>query len=187
MPPDDKKQTIFDILRFALITLVIVIPVRAYVAQPFIVSGVSMVPTFENGEYLIIDEASYHFRDPKRGEVIVFRYPKDPSKFYIKRVIGLPGETVTVAPSGISISDTNGKNLTLVEPYLPEDLVYNNETITLKEKEYFVMGDNRNASSDSRIWGPVTDKFIKGRVGLRLFPVQTAEILPGDFSTTNQK
>ncbi|OHA58529.1 MAG: signal peptidase I [Candidatus Vogelbacteria bacterium RIFOXYD1_FULL_44_32] len=186
MPLDDPKQTIFDVLRFALITLVIVIPVRAYVAQPFIVSGVSMVPTFENGEYLIIDEMSYHFREPERGEVVVFRYPKDPSKFYIKRVIGLPGETITISPTAINIKTTANQDITLTEPYLGADISYTAETISLGADEYFVLGDNRNASSDSRIWGPVADKFIKGRVGLRLFPLKTASILPGDFSSSNQ-
>ncbi|MDQ5957920.1 MAG: signal peptidase [Patescibacteria group bacterium] len=187
MPSDDKKQTIFDILRFALITLIIVIPVRAYVAQPFIVSGVSMVPTFENGEYLIIDEMSYHFRSPKRGEVVVFRYPKDPSKFYIKRVIGLPGESLNISSAGINIQSADGKNIKLDEPYIADGTIYSYETVTLGENEYFVMGDNRNSSSDSRIWGPVADKLIKGRVGLRLFPIKTAEVLPGDFSTNNNQ
>ena len=179
--PDDKKQTIFDIARFALITLIIVIPVRAYVAQPFIVSGVSMDPTFENGEYLIIDEFSYHFRAPARGEVVVFRYPKDPSKFFIKRVIGLPGETINLSAGAISITTPGGQTMLLDEPYLPEPVSYNPETIVLGDTEYFVLGDNRNMSLDSRVWGPVGDNYIKGRVGVRLFPLSAVDVLPGDY------
>ncbi len=187
MPPDNK-QTVFDIVRFALITLIIVVPIRAYVAQPFIVSGVSMDPTFENGEYLIIDEFSYHFRTPERGEVVVFRYPKDPSKFFIKRVIGLPGETINISPNSITISTKSGGSETLDEPYLSDNISYLPTTITLSDQEYFVMGDNRNQSLDSRSWGPVTDDHIKGRVGIRLFPITEADILPGDYrDSLNQK
>src|SRR3989344_361805 len=91
-----QKSGWWEIVRFVLVTLIIVVPIRTYVAQPFIVSGLSMVPSFDDGEYLIIDELSYLFRPPERGEVIVFRYPQDPSKFFIKRVINLPGETVTI-------------------------------------------------------------------------------------------
>ncbi|MEK7136358.1 MAG: signal peptidase I [Patescibacteria group bacterium] len=180
--PENNKQTVFDIIRFALITLIIVIPVRAYVAQPFIVSGVSMDPTFENGEYLIVDEFSYHFRTPERGEVIVFRYPKDPSKFFIKRVIGLPGETVEIENDHVSVVGTNNVDVVLDEPYLTVPPLYVPKSIKLGATEYFVMGDNRSMSLDSRSWGPVTIQHIKGRVGVRLFPITEAEILPGDYS-----
>lgn len=139
-----------------------------------------MVPTFENGEYLIIDELSYHFESPVRGEVVVFKYPKDPSKFFIKRVIGLPGETVSIDGNKISIT-SNNETTELDEPYI-ENESSGNLTVELGEDEYFVMGDNRPASSDSRSWGPVEEDLIKGRVLLRLLPVARASVKPGDFS-----
>ncbi len=176
----EKKESIWDLIRFTIITLIIVIPLRTYVAQPFIVSGDSMYPTFEDGQYLIIDELSYHFRTPARGEVVIFRYPKDPSKFFIKRVIGLPGETVNISRGTVSITK-DGKTTTLKEPYINAE-GYETQTNTLKDDEYFVMGDNRPLSLDSRSWGPVQEEKIKGRVLVRLLPVAQANVLPGFYS-----
>src|SRR3989344_5716676 len=101
MPVAYKKKVgfwanVWDLLKFAALATIIVLPIRAYVAQPFVVSGRSMVPTFQNGQYLIVDEISYRFHSPQRGDVIIFKYPKDPTKYFIKRVIGLPGETVEI-------------------------------------------------------------------------------------------
>jgi signal peptidase I len=145
------KNTIWEILKFALIVVVIVVPVRFWIAQPFIVSGSSMEPTFSNGDYLIIDELSYDFRQPRKGDVIVFRFPRDPSKFFIKRIAGLPGEEVVI----------------------------NGQEWQLGENEYFVLGDNRRLSSDSRVWGPLEKKLITGRALLRLWPPQKLDYLPG--------
>ncbi len=175
---DATKQSLWEIIKFAIITIAIVIPVRAYVAQPFIVSGSSMVPTFENGEYLIIDEFSYLLRGPNRGEVVVFRYPKDPAKFFIKRVIGLPGETLKLTPGGVIIIKDNGEEVKIDESYVVRQSLPN-QTIKLGVKEYFVMGDNRPESLDSRVWGPVTENLIKGRVLLRLLPPSKISLLPG--------
>ncbi|OHA59904.1 MAG: signal peptidase I [Candidatus Vogelbacteria bacterium RIFOXYD1_FULL_46_19] len=180
----DSKQTVADIVRFALITLIIVVPIRAYVAQPFIVSGVSMDPTYHDGEYLIIDELSYHFRSPKRGEVVVFRYPKDPSKYFIKRVVGLPGETISFAREAITIKKGE-QSWTIKEPYLTDGISYQAEVIELGPEEYLVLGDNRNLSLDSRSWGPVQEKLIKGRVLVRLLPLSEIQLLPGDFSNAD--
>ncbi|MBP9856239.1 MAG: signal peptidase I [Candidatus Pacebacteria bacterium] len=175
---EETKQAIWEMIKFAVITVAIVVPVRAYVAQPFIVSGSSMVPTFHNGEYLVIDEFSYHLRGPSRGEVVVFRYPKDPSKFFIKRVIGLPGETLNLSPLGITIVKENKEEVKIDEPYITnQSLPY--QSIKLKNDEYFVMGDNRPASLDSRVWGPVEEDLIKGRVFLRLLPISEIGLLPG--------
>lgn len=178
MPPENKSSSVWDIVKFALITLVIVLPIRAYIAQPFIVSGASMDPTFKDGDYLIIDEASYLFRSPKRGEVIVLRYPKDPSKFFIKRVIGLPNETISVIGGSVTITKTDGTQETLKEDYAKE-FFGANTVKKLGADEYFVMGDNRPVSLDSRIWGPVPEKLIKGRALLRLLPPSKADFLPG--------
>ena len=178
----NTTSSLGEIVRFALITLIIVIPIRAYVAQPFIVSGTSMVPTFENGEYLIIDELSYHFRSPVRGEVVVFRFPEDPSKFFIKRVIGLPGETVITKDRSVSLLK-DGETISLDESYIKESLPYPSIRMELSDDEYFVLGDNRDVSSDSRIWGPVEDHLIKGRVLLRLLPIGHFGFRPGDASS----
>ena len=140
-----------------------------------------MVPTFENSEYLIVDEISYRLGNPARGDVTIFRYPNDPTKFYIKRIIGLPGETVKINQGVVTIlNKENPEGLTLEEPYI-KDKGGSNKELVLKEKEYFVMGDNRGASSDSRSWGPVHRKFLIGRAFLRLFPVTRVGMLPGNY------
>lgn len=177
---DNQKQTIFDIVKFALLTLIIVIPIRTYIAQPFIVSGLSMFPTYEDGEYLIIDELSYYLRSPERGEVVVFRYPNDPSKFFIKRLIGKPGETITLSGNKVTIKDAGGTTSTLTEDYINKDIFYDYQKIILDDGEYFVMGDNRQFSLDSRSWGAVDEDLIKGRVLVRLLPLSRIALLPGD-------
>jgi signal peptidase I len=170
-----------EIINIALIAILIVLPIRLFIAQPFIVSGSSMKPTFHNGDYLVVDQLTYHFEDPKRNDVIVFHYPNDPSKFFIKRVIGLPGETLTKRGSTITVfNDDNPKGFTLDQSYLTEQ-TEDNFTITLKDDEYFVMGDNRDASSDSRVWGPLPAHFIVGHVLVRLLPLSNASILPGRY------
>ncbi len=182
--PQKKKESFWDILRFAIIALLIVIPVRTFVAQPFIVSGSSMVPTFIDGEYLIVDEISYRVSEPVRGDVIVFKYPKDETKYFIKRIIGLPGETVHVAADGI-VTITNEDHpdgFELNEPYIKGNVPKQSETrSTLGADEYFVMGDNRPASSDSRSWGTLPEDHIVGKTFLRLFPFSNASITPGIY------
>lgn len=174
---------IWETIRFILIALIIIAPIRLYIAQPFIVSGASMDPTFATGEYLIVDELTYHFNEPKRGDVIIFKYPRDPQKYFIKRLIGLPGETVVVDQGGkVTIKDAQNKvKLTLNEPYVKLTRADSVER-TLKEGEYFMMGDNRAASFDSRVWGPITHDDIIGRAFVRLFPFTTIEYLPGVFN-----
>jgi len=175
-----------EIIKFSLIALVIVLPIRFFVAQPFIVSGASMEPTFDSGEYLIVDELSYRFEPPKRGQVIIFRYPKDESKFFIKRVIGLPKETVEMRGKDLYIRNSAFPDgFKIEQPYLGEG--YDREdylTVTLGAGEYFVLGDNRGASSDSRIWGTLPEKDIIGRALIRLFPITKIELLPGDAGNT---
>jgi signal peptidase I len=169
-----------DLIKFALIALLIVIPIRIFIAQPFIVRGASMQPTFESGEYLIVDQLSYRFEDPSRGDVVIMRYPKDPSVFFIKRIIGLPGETVTLAGSKVTIEKPGAVAVTLSEPYVaPERLENEYATYVLGPTDYFVMGDNRIESSDSRAWGFLPRKDIMGRALLRLLPPTRVTVLPG--------
>ena len=187
MPEDNPKNLhheqenpIVEIIRFSVIALLIVIPIRMFIAQPFIVSGASMEETFHTGEYLIIDQVSYHLQNPERGDVIVFRYPKDPSKFFIKRIIGLPGETVTIEGSTVSIhNETNPNGFFLDEFYIKSMENENFLTEELGPREYFVMGDNRDKSSDSRIWGVLQEERIIGRAFLRLFPPKELDVFPG--------
>lgn len=171
------KTAVWETIKFAVVTLAIVIPIRTFVAQPFIVSGSSMEPTFENRQYLIIDELSYFFREPARGEVVIFRYPQDPSKHFIKRIIGLPNETVMIRNDRVAISK-DGEQIELDESYLARPFQTNLE-VNLGPREYFVMGDNRPVSLDSRVWGPLPRELITGRVFLRLFPPQAISLLPG--------
>jgi signal peptidase I len=171
-----------EIVVFIILAVVIVVPIRLFVAQPFVVDGASMHPTFESSDYLIIDELTYHFQAPQRGDVIVFRYPGNPKVFYIKRIIGLPGETVQINSGKVTIHKPNGTTLSLTEPYaVVEDATYTLNT-TLPPDQYFVMGDNRPESSDSRVWGPLPRANIIGRVFVRLFPVNETGILPGSVT-----
>lgn len=171
-----------ETLTFLVLAVLIVVPIRLFVAQPFIVEGESMHPTFESGDYLIVDELTYHFQDPKRGDVLIFRYPGNPNIFYIKRVIGLPGETVHIDHGTVTITKTDGTSLTLSEPYVvAEDATYTQNT-TVGADQYFVMGDNRPKSSDSRIWGTLPKNDIMGRAYVRLLPLKEIGILPGSIT-----
>ncbi len=172
----------WDLVKFAAIALAIVIPIRLFIAQPFVVSGDSMFPTFHNGQYLIVDEISYIVNGPHRGDVVIFKYPNDPSRYFIKRIIGMPNETITLNNGTVTISNAkNPEGFTLNEPYINE--TFNaTHTYTTKSDEYFVMGDNRNRSSDSRSWGSLPRKLMIGRAYLRLLPVADATYLPGAYT-----
>lgn len=175
-----EEHPFWEIVRFSLIALLIVIPIRMFVAQPFIVSGASMEETFQSGEYLIVDQVTYHFSSPERGDVVIFRYPRDPSKFFIKRVIAIPGDTITIDNNVVSISnDSNRDGFVVDEPYVEAMNGAGLLTETLGDREYFVMGDNRDFSSDSRAWGVLQEERIVGRAFLRLFPPQSFTYLPG--------
>lgn len=172
-----------EILTFVVLAILIVVPIRLFIAQPFVVEGESMHPTFESADYLIVDELTYHFHEPVRGDVIIFRYPGDPRVFYIKRIIGLPGETVHINRGQTTITKQDGTSLTLSEPYVvAEDATYTQDTV-LGSDQYFVMGDNRPRSSDSRIWGPLPRKDIIGRALIRLLPLGEMGTFPGAIET----
>lgn len=182
--PQEKRENFFtELLTFALIAIVIVIPIRLFVAKPFIVSGASMEPTFDTGQYLIIDELSYHIGEPARGEVVIFRYPRDPSQYFIKRIIGLPREIVHIKGGKVSVTTAAGETMELSESYIINKGNGGDMDVALGSDQYFVMGDNRPESSDSRIWGPLPRQNIVGRAFLRLLPVETADIFPGNASS----
>lgn len=171
-------RVIWELVQIAVIALIIVLPIRYFLFQPFIVSGESMVPNFQNGDYLIVDEISYRFSAPQRGDVVVFDWPKDVKQRFIKRVIGLPGETVQVKEGNVSVT-SNGKTSELSEKYLPKDLkTIGDITMTMKANEYFVLGDNRNYSYDSRAWGIVPKGDLIGKAFLRIFPITAFSEIP---------
>ena len=176
------RDEAWETFRFLCIAIVIVVPIRLFIAQPFIVSGASMDPTFKDKQYLIVDELSYHLGDPLRGDVVIFKYPRNPKQYFIKRVIGLPGETVIVNGQGqVFIKDTDGNiTLTLDEPYV-EHMKDDSVELKLGLGEYFMMGDNRSGSFDSRSWGAVDRELIVGKAFLRLFPLTEVAVLPGQF------
>ncbi|MBZ9572309.1 signal peptidase I [Patescibacteria group bacterium] len=162
---------LWEIVKIVIIALLIVVPIRYFLFQPFLVKGQSMEPNFENGDYLIIDEISYRFRTPERGEVIVFKSPNSPSQRFIKRVIGLPGETVEIKEGKVKISKNGITEILDESSYLPKFLkTKGNAQISLAKGEFFVLGDNRDVSSDSRSWGALPKKNIVGLVFFRAWP-----------------
>ena len=164
----------WEIAKIVIIASVIVLPIRYFLFQPFIVKGESMMPNYQNGNYLIIDEISYRFVEPKRGDVIVFKtefiagYEGDR---FIKRIMALPGETIEVKNNKVTI--TKGEEIINIDEtkYLPGVETIGDIKKTLGNDEYFVMGDNRKYSFDSRVWGVLPKKDIVGKVFLRLLPI----------------
>jgi signal peptidase I len=169
---------IWEAAKIIIFSLAIVLPVRYFLIQPFFVKGMSMEPSFDDGQYLIINEITYRFNQPERGDVIVFRYPNEPSQYYIKRIIGLPGETIEIIGGGIIVyNNQNSQGLVLDEKkYLDGQKTIGETKITLVDGQYFVLGDNRSASSDSRRWGPLGEDFIIGKVWVRVWPFDKAMV-----------
>ena len=180
---DSVKQFITEIFKIVITALIIVIPVRYYVIQPFYVKGESMEHTYKNGDYLIINEIGYRFGEPVRGDVVVLRPPNDPSDFYIKRIIGLPGERIQIKDGFVYILDENNNSTKLSETYLSDDVITSDAVftkdpvITLGDDEYLVLGDNREHSTDSRIFGPVKRSALVGKTMLRAWPVSRFELI----------
>lgn len=165
-------DTIYEITKMVVFVLLAAFILRSFLIQPFVVDGQSMEPNFQNQEYLIVEKLSYKLHQPQRGDVIVFRAPSNPEYDYIKRIIALPGETVTVKMGQIYI---NGNELE--ENYLSKGektLIGSDEKMTLERtlgaNEYFVLGDNRDHSSDSREFGVLAEKMIIGRAWVSVYP-----------------
>jgi len=174
---------VFELIKIVVISLVIIIPVRYFLIQPFYVKGASMEPNFYDHEYLIVDEISYRFNEPSRGDIVVFRYPRDPQEYFIKRMIGLPGESVQFKDGQVIIyNKENPDGVVLDEPYLPAGLktyALSEEKVNLGKDEYFVLGDNRNSSKDSRSFGPVNRSYLTGKVLLRGWPFDRIKLFDG--------
>ncbi|MHB8651538.1 MAG: signal peptidase I [Minisyncoccota bacterium] len=178
-----RKESFFEFIRFVIIAALIIIPVRTFIAQPFIVEGTSMSPTFETSQYVIVDELSYRFHPPSRDDVIVV-HSRSLGKDLIKRIVGLPNETISISNGVPCIAKTPSISCTPLREsfvFFPKD--DSMAPRTLGPDEYFVMGDNRMASLDSRYFGPVTRDEIIGHTFLRLLPPSTFALFPGQAHT----
>lgn len=177
---DDEKNLFLrigdflgDLVETVVVALAIFVLVYFFLVQPHQVTGNSMLPNFENGEYLLTEKVSYRFSSPKRGDVVVFKAPRDQKKDFIKRVIGLPGEQIKIAGGEVFVNEQR-----ISEPYLtpdtvtlPRSFVGENEEILVPLDEYFVLGDNRDHSSDSREWGTVPKNLIIGKAWFVYWPI----------------
>lgn len=173
-----------ELIRTALIVGILAYAIRVFVLQPFVVEGSSMFPRFETNDFLIVDKISYHLHQPNRGDIIVFKYPGDLTTNYVKRVIGLPGDTVRIAGGKVTIINAGHPNgVTLDEPYVSDG---NTTTLpsgsptsefTVPANDFFVLGDNRRASSDSREWGYLPKEDLIGRVIIEAFPLNKASLV----------
>ncbi len=183
--PQPKSEKVRGVVRefviLAVIMAFIFLVFRPYVAQTFIVRGESMYPTFVNNEYMIVDELTYHFREPARNDVVIFRYPNYPETFYIKRIIGLPGESLSMKDGKITLTNKDfPKGFIFDDSHVNKEIrTYDTLDITLGNTEYFVMGDNRANSSDSRLWGPLERKHIMGRPFVTMYPLNKIGFFPG--------
>jgi signal peptidase I len=168
--------------------IILVKLVQAFIIQPFIVDGASMLPTYHNKEFLLVDKFSYRIKNPERGDIMIFKLYENNSNPYegkhlIKRVIGLPGEHIVVKNGITTIYNKNNPNgFILDEPFVSFKETTKDADITLDEHHYFMMGDNRAQSYDSRDWGALDEVNIKGQVLFRVYPFKQAGYEPGRYS-----
>ena len=164
-----KKEKLLSFGEFVLLFILIILPIRFFLFEPFLVRGQSMEPNFHNFDYLIIDKLTYHFRDPQRGEVVVFKPPFDDNVYYIKRIVALPEEKIKIEGSVITIfNKEHPQGFVLDEKYLKGHHTLDKIEVNIGPDEYFVLGDNREVSYDSRKWGPIKKNRIIGRVILQV-------------------
>lgn len=175
---EDYKDYLFELIKIVVISAVIIIPVRLFLIHPFIVKGVSMEQTFSNNDYLIVNRLEYRFDEPKRGDIVVFRSPLKPKDHLIKRVIGMPGDTVKIKDGRVYIFNKDfpdGKILDESGYLEPNTLTYPEGEFKVRDDYYFVLGDNRTASMDSRIFEDVSIEYIVGKVWLRGWPFDSVQ------------
>lgn len=178
---ENTKAIAKEVIIFVFIIFGVLLPFRKYVAEPYLVDGRSMDPTFETGDYLIVDKISYRFHEPERNSVVVLNATNagKPEKSFIKRIIGLPGETVVVKDNTVEIFNSENPNGFMLDQSYVKHPWTGSYQVTLSGDQYFVMGDNRAESYDSRMWGPLNKKYIKGKPILRLLPLSEIGKNPG--------
>ncbi|MBI4036800.1 signal peptidase I [Candidatus Daviesbacteria bacterium] len=176
------KDSLIDLIEFIAIVGALFVVIRFFIAEPHKVSGTSMTPNFHDGDYIITNKLTTRFGKPTRGEVIILQNPRNTSQDFIKRIVGLPGEKIRVENGKVYIND-----VPLDEPYLPPNtytqsgaFLAEGEEITVPDNQYFVMGDNRGGSSDSREWGPVTYQLIIGQAWVRYWPLKNGALIKID-------
>lgn len=171
---------VYEVLKLFVFSIVAMLILRNYLISPFFVKGASMEPSFFENEYLIVDEITYRFKPEQRGDIVVFRYPQNQKEFFIKRLIALPGEEVQIVNNQVTIfNKEHPKGFVLDEPYLGEGVntsAANEEKVKVGPNEIFVLGDNRNVSKDSRVFGPVNKSFLIGRVLFRGWPFSRVQL-----------
>ena len=177
-------RILLDFVETFIMAAAIFIVVYMFLLQPHHVQGQSMLPTFHDNDYILTDKITYRFRNPERGDIIVFRAPQNPRSDYIKRIVALPGEKIKIDKGHFYISTANGKYELLPEPYIATsvgteggNLAHEDEEIIVPQDQYFVAGDNRNHSSDSRDWGTVPKESIVGRAWFRYWPPQNMGLI----------
>ena len=177
------RPSLREVLITILLALLIFVAVQ-FTVESRVVEGISMEPNFHTDERVLVVKASYWFGEPQRGDVIIFDSPQDQNRTLIKRVIALPGEVVEIKDGTVHITDVNGDTFSLDEPYINEDPHYTYGPQAVPEGEYFVLGDNRNHSTDSHIWGMLPDENVIGRAWLIYWPLSDWQLISG--YSTNQ-
>lgn len=181
-------EFIWETFKVILISLIIILPIRYFLIQPFFVKGQSMFPNFHDKEYILVDKWTYRLGRPERGDVIIFRYPNNPQEYFIKRILALPGESIQVGDNTVTVFNSRypGGFAVNESAYLPKanptyctgNNTWCGRRVTLEADDYFVMGDNREHSSDSRFFGPVNRSFFAGLAWLRLWPLDRIGFIP---------
>jgi signal peptidase I len=181
---EDWLRFTAETIRTILIVVGLAYVLRLFIFEPFVVEGASMAPRFATNDYLIVDKVSYRMSDVQRGDIVVFKYPNDITTNYVKRVIGLPGETVTIENGKVRITTAEDPTGFFLNEslYLNPDVATTLPSISRSSFEvtagnFFVMGDNRPASSDSREWGLLPFSNIIGRVVVQAYPLNRASFV----------
>jgi signal peptidase I len=171
--PDRVKGPVREVFESIVIAVILAVIIRVLLFQFFIIPSGSMEPTLTDGDMIVANKMIYRFSEPKRGDIIVFKYPPNPDRDFVKRLIGLPGEKVLIKDSILHI---NGK--VIAESYLPKGLKFQDYgPVTVPEDKYFMMGDNRNNSLDSRAWGEMPKENIIGKASVIYWPIKRIRIL----------
>lgn len=170
-----KKSTIREIVESLLIALILALLIRTFIFQPFWIPTGSMDPTLKVQDHIIVNKFGYHFWEPQQGDIVVFKYPLDPERDFVKRLIGKSGEKVEIRNSKVYI---NGQ--VMPENYLPQGLRFQDfGPVIVPENSYLMLGDNRNNSEDSRVWGPLPKDLVIGKAVLVYWPIDRIGLLRG--------